>query len=63
MKLSMKKKVFPANPRNKQKFLFLIGKELENAGVEVKHSAGDANSINSMNNGRSVAVVGDNTDP
>ena len=38
----MTKKAFLANPRNKQKFLYFIGSELEKAGVELYHSAGDA---------------------
>ena len=36
------KKAFLANPRNKQKFLYFIGSELKKAGVELNHSACDA---------------------
>ena len=66
MQLTMKKKAFLVNPRNKQKFLYFIGSELEKAGVELYHSAGDADfdivSTCSMAKRRSVVVVGDDTD-
>ena len=66
MQLTIKKKAFLANPRNKQKFLYFIGSELEKAGVELYHSAGDADfdivSTCSMAKRRSVVVVGDDTD-
>ena len=67
MQLTMKKKAFLANPRNKQKFLYFIGSELEKAGVELYHSAGDADfdivsTACSMAKRRSVVVVGDDTD-
>ena len=41
MQLNMKN-AFLTNPRNKQKFLYLIGSELKKAGVELNHSACDA---------------------
>ena len=67
MRLTMRKKVFLSNPRNKQKFLHYIGGELEKSGVTVHHSAGDADydivsAACSMAKRRSVAVVGDDTD-
>ena len=56
-----------ANPRNKQKFLYFIGSELEKAGVELYHSSADADydivsTACTMAKRRSVAVVGDDTD-
>lgn len=67
MQLTMNKKAFLANPRNKQKFLYFIGSELEKAGVELYHSAGDADydivsTACTMAKRRSVVVVGDDTD-
>ena len=63
----MKKKAFLANPKNKQKFLYFIGSELQKAGVELYHSAGDAD-FNIVSTAcpmarRSMVVVGDDTDP
>ena len=62
MLLTMKK-AFLANPRNKQKFLYFIANELEKAGVELYHSAGDADydivsTTCTMAKRRSVAVFG-----
>lgn len=67
MQLTMKKKAFLANPKNKQKFLYFIGNELSKAGIEVQHSADDADydivlAACTMAKKRSVAVVGDDTD-
>ena len=43
MLLKMKKKPFLANERNKQKFIDLLGAEMEKTGrIHVKHSPGDA---------------------
>ena len=61
------KKAFLTNPRNKQKVLYFIASELEKAGVELYHSAGDADygimsTACTMSKRRSVAVVGDDTD-
>ena len=67
MWLTMKKKAFLTNPKNKQRFLYFIGTELKKAGVEVQHSAGDADynivsTACTMAKRRSVVVVGDDTD-
>lgn len=67
MQLTMKKKAFLANPRNKQKFLYFIGSELEKAGVDLHHSADDADydivsTACTIAKRTSVAVVGDDTD-
>ena len=67
MQLTMKKKPFLANPKNKQKFLYFIGSELEKAGIEVQHSGGDADydivsTACTMACRRYVTVVGDDTD-
>ena len=67
MQLTMKKKTFLANPRNKQKFLNYIGSELEKAGVKVEHSSADADynivsTACTMAMRRSVTVVGEDTD-
>ena len=65
MQLTMKK-AFLANPRNKQKFLYFIGSELEKAGIELHHNGGDADydivSTACTMAKRSVAIVGDGTD-
>jgi len=42
MPQKMKDKSFLANPRNKQKFIYLLELELKKAGVPVKHSSDDA---------------------
>lgn len=43
MLLKMKKKTFLANKQNKQKFIDLLGSEMQKEeGIEVKHSPGDA---------------------
>ena len=43
MLLNMKKKPFLANPGNKQRFIRLLGSELEKKeGIQVTHSSGDA---------------------
>lgn len=67
MYLTMKKKSFLANPKNKQKFLYFIGNELEKTGVKVKHSTGDADydivsKACAIATTRPVIVVGDDTD-
>ena len=63
----MKKKSFLANPKNKQKFIYLLGSELEKAGVQVKHSSDDADynivmSACDIALTTTVVVVGDDTD-
>ncbi|MPC60671.1 hypothetical protein E2C01_054727 [Portunus trituberculatus] len=67
MQLAMKKKAFLVNPRNKQKFIYFIGSELEKAGVNLHHSAGDADyyivsTACIITKRTSVAVVGEDTD-
>ena len=67
MQLTMKKKAFLANPKNKQNFLYFIGSELEKSGVEVHHSQGDADydivsTACIMAKRRAVTVVGSDTD-
>ena len=42
MLLSMKKKTFLANTRNKQMFISLLGSVMEKHGLRVKHASGDA---------------------
>ena len=67
MLLTIKKKSFLANSKNKQKFLYFIGSELEETGIKVQHSATDAdyNIVSTacpMAKRRSVTIVGDDTD-
>lgn len=68
MQLTMKKKAFLVNPRSKQVSVLyrFIGSELENAGVELHHSADDASYdiVSAPCNiaKTTVAVVGDDTD-
>ena len=67
MQLTMKKKSFLANFKNKQRFVYFIGSELEKAGLEVKHCAGDADydivlTACTMAERRPVILVGDDTD-
>ena len=67
MQLTMKKKPFLANPKNNQKFLYFIGSELEKAGVDLHHSADDADydivsTACTIAKRTSVTVVGDDTD-
>jgi hypothetical protein len=67
MLLKMKKKPFLANPRNKQKFINLLGSEMEKVDIKVKHSPGDADydiamSACTIAQTKPVVVVGDDTD-
>ena len=67
MQLTMKKKSFLANSKNKQKFLYFIGSELDKTGIKVQHSASDADynivsTACTMAKRRSVTIVGDDTD-
>lgn len=67
MLLKMKKKSFLANPRNKQRFIDLLGSQLEKDGTNVKHSSGDADYDIVVNacmiaQTKDVVVVGDDTD-
>ena len=67
MQLPMKKKSFLANSKNKQKFLYFIGSELDKTGIKVQHSASDADynivsTACTMAKRRSVTIVGDDTD-
>ena len=50
--LRMKKKQFLANPKNKQRFINLIGSKLEKSGIQVRQACGDAD----------VEVIEDNRD-
>ena len=68
MLLKMKKKSFLANPKNKQKFIDLLGSEMvKEKGIQVRHSIGDADydivvSACTIAMTRPVVVVGDDTD-
>jgi 5'-3' exonuclease len=61
------KKLFLVNTRNKQKFLNLLGSEMNEKGIQVSHSSGDADYDIAMTACRialtmPVVVVGDDTD-
>ena len=65
--LSDKKDEFLSNKMNKQEFIFMLGKTLENIGIDVRHAAEDADTIiaaTSIENAQSssVAVFADDTD-
>ena len=45
MTLVLKKEVFLANKRNKQRFIKILGKRLEDAGCTVLHAVGDADRL------------------
>ncbi len=68
MKMNMKKKSFLANQTNKQRFLNLLGSELEKeSDIQVLHSSSDADydivqSACTMSASKSVVVVGEDTD-
>ncbi len=68
MLLTMKKKAFLANPQNKQRFINLLGCELEKEkGKKVTHSSGDADfdivkSACILAQNKPVVVVGGDTD-
>ena len=59
MLLRMKKKQFLANPKNKQRFINLLGSEMEKSGIQVRQALGDADYdiVTTACN-----VVGDHTD-
>ena len=67
MQLTMKKKAFLANPKNKQKFLYFIGSELQKAGVEMYHSAAPSQSRTSCYQTASkilnIRILQDHLDP
>ena len=66
--LRMNTPAFLANAKNKQKFIFLLGEELENCpNIQVRHSEGDAEYDIVMSGctvamSHPVVVVGDDTD-
>lgn len=68
MLLEMKKKSFLANPRNKQKFINLLGSLLsEQPDIQVQHAEGDADydiviSACTISMTQHVAIVGEDTD-
>lgn len=67
MKMTMKKKAFLANQKNKQKRLYFLSTEMEKAGIEVPHSSSDADYdivaiACKIAMKRPVTVVGDDTD-
>ena len=67
MLLKMKKKTFLANTSNKQKFLNLLGSEMEQEGIQISHSSGDADydivmTACTFAEMLPVVVVGDDTD-
>ncbi len=67
MMLTMKKKPFLANPKNKQAFINLLGSVMEKTGIQVQHSQGDADydiAMSACNIAltKPVVVVGDDTD-
>ena len=66
--LRLNKPAFRANAENKQKFIFLLGEELENCpNIQVRHSEGDADydivmSACTVAMSHPVVVVGDDAD-
>ena len=67
MILKMKKRPFLANPRNKQKLINIMSSQMEEEGIQVKQSSGDAEydivmSACSLAETKPVVVVGDDTD-
>ena len=65
--LTTKKKSFLANSKEKQKFVYFIGSELDKTGIKVQHSASDVDcnvvsTACTMAKRRSVTIVGDDTD-
>lgn len=67
MQLKMTKKTFLGNPRNKQKFINLLGSEMEKHSMQVKYSTDDADYDIVMTACQSalstlVVVVGEDTD-
>ena len=59
MLLRMKKKQFLANPKNKQRFINLLGSEMEKSGIQVRQALGDADYDIVTT---ACDVVGDDTD-
>ena len=67
MKLQTKKEVFLSNPKNKQRFINMLGTKLKSKGCVVHHARGDADVLIvdtaiAASSGKDTVVIADDTD-